>query len=210
MAASRREKCRANHSMRSAYTFGGKCSTVVGRLTIIGIGRRRAPRAGDRLADLEREVELGVMEALGRVLEADAVAGEAAAHLRAAHGQLGDARLARAGRRRGAASPTSSCRDGRSRCVRPAIDSNVRSISSGRACVSTAIVTSSGMRSSSISVRTKSKSAFDAAGKPTSISLNPSSSSSAKNRRLRCGVHGVDERLVAVAQVGRAPDRARR
>ena len=52
------------------------------------VGRRRAPRAGDRLADLERELELGVMEALGRVLEADAVAGEAAAHLRAPHGQL--------------------------------------------------------------------------------------------------------------------------
>ena len=51
------------------------------------------------------------------------------------------------------------------------MDSKVRSISSGRACVSTWIVTSSGIRSSSTSWRTKSKSVWLADGKPTSISL---------------------------------------
>ena len=48
MAESRREKFRPNHSIRSAYTFGGKCSTVVGRLTIIfsaGVGPHSAATA---------------------------------------------------------------------------------------------------------------------------------------------------------------------
>ena len=41
IAPSRCEKLRMNHSIRSAYTFGGNASTVVGRLTIIfsaGVG----------------------------------------------------------------------------------------------------------------------------------------------------------------------------
>ena len=58
-------------------------------------------------------------------------------------------------------------------------------ISSGRACVSTAMVTSSGIRFSSISSRAKSKSVRDADGKPISISLKPSCTSRSKNRRLR-------------------------
>jgi hypothetical protein len=47
----------------------------------------------------------------------------------------------------------------------------VRSISSVRAWVSTWMVTSSGIRSCSMISRTKSKSVWLAAGKPTSISL---------------------------------------
>ena len=42
---SRAETCRWNHSSRSAYTFGGNASTVVGRLTIIfssTVGRHSA------------------------------------------------------------------------------------------------------------------------------------------------------------------------
>ena len=66
---------------------------------------------------------------------------------------------------------------------------------------------SAGMRSSSTSRRTKSKSAFDAAGKPTSISLTPSRTSRSNIRCLRAGSIGLDEGLVPVAQVGRAPDR---
>ncbi len=53
----------------------------------------------------------------------------------------------------------------------PTSDSAVREIRSSRAWVSTEIWTSSGMRSSTISLRTKSKSVWDADGKPTSISL---------------------------------------
>ena len=53
----------------------------------------------------------------------------------------------------------------------PCSDCTVRSISSSRAWVSTEIVTSSGIASSSIRLRTKSKSYWLALGKPTSISL---------------------------------------
>ena len=63
--------------------------------------------------------------------------------------------------------------------------SKVRSISSGRLCVSTWMVTSSGIIFCSISSRTKSKSVSDAAGKPTSISLKPISTSSLNIRVLR-------------------------
>ncbi len=61
----------------------------------------------------------------------------------------------------------------------------MRSIRWSRACVSTTIVTSSGISPSSTSTRMKSKSAFEADGKPTSISLNPTSHSSLNMRRLR-------------------------
>ena len=56
-------------------------------------------------------------------------------------------------------------------CSAPRIDSKVRSISASRAWVSTWMTTSSGIRSSSMSWRTKSKSVWLADGKPTSISL---------------------------------------
>lgn len=49
--------------------------------------------------------------------------------------------------------------------------SKVRVISSGRDCVSTCMVTSSGIALSSMISRTKSKSVWLADGKPTSISL---------------------------------------
>jgi len=49
--------------------------------------------------------------------------------------------------------------------------SNVRLISGSRACVSTCTVTSPGIRFCSMSLRAKSKSVCDAAGKPISISL---------------------------------------
>ncbi|OQV66804.1 hypothetical protein AK51_01630 [Serratia nematodiphila DZ0503SBS1] len=55
----------------------------------------------------------------------------------------------------------------------PCSASKVRSIRSSRDCVSTWIVTSSGISRSSISVRTKSKSVCDAEGNATSISLKP-------------------------------------
>src|SRR5262249_27930844 len=59
------------------------------------------------------------------------------------------------------------------------------SICSGRLCVSTWMVTSSGIILPSISSRTKSKSVSDAAGKPTSISLKPILQSSLNMRVLR-------------------------
>src|SRR5690348_13547213 len=55
----------------------------------------------------------------------------------------------------------------------PTSDSNVRSIKSSRACTSTWSHTSSGARCSSISLRLKANSVFEADGNPTSISLKP-------------------------------------
>ena len=52
------------------------------------------------------------------------------------------------------------------------------------------MTTSSGMRSSSMSIRTKSKSVWEAAGKPTSISLNPIATSSSNISSLRAGFIG--------------------
>src|SRR6476646_4720263 len=68
----------------------------------------------------------------------------------------------------------------------PATLSKVRSISSSLDWVRTWIVTSSGIRFSSIRSRTKSKSGWDEEGKPTSISLNPILISTSKSRRFRC------------------------
>src|SRR5918995_1579683 len=63
-------------------------------------------------------------------------------------------------------------------------------MSSGRHCVRTWIVTSSGTRSSSTSWRTKSKSGWLADGKPTSISLKPISTSVLNMVSLRAGSIG--------------------
>ncbi|CAB4844288.1 unannotated protein [freshwater metagenome] len=56
-------------------------------------------------------------------------------------------------------------------CFEPLMDSKVRLISASRACVKTWMMTSSGIKFSSIIFRTKSKSVCEALGKPTSISL---------------------------------------
>src|SRR5690554_3736646 len=67
----------------------------------------------------------------------------------------------------------------------PTQDSTVRRIRSSRDCVRTMMVTSSGMRLSSTSLRTKSKSVCEADGKPTSISLKPIFTSWSNMRSLR-------------------------
>ena len=67
----------------------------------------------------------------------------------------------------------------------PCNASKVRVMRWSRACVNTWIVTSSGMRSSSMSLRTKSNSTCEADGKPTSISLKPIATSCSNMRILR-------------------------
>ena len=57
----------------------------------------------------------------------------------------------------------------------------MRSMRSSRACTSTWIVTSSGMRPSSMRRRMKANSVLDAAGKPTSISWKPQPTSASNN-----------------------------
>ena len=64
----------------------------------------------------------------------------------------------------------------------PTAEATVRRISSSRDWVSTMMVTSSGMRFSSTSWRTKSKSVCEADGKPTSISFRPICTSISKKR----------------------------
>ena len=75
-------------------------------------------------------------------------------------------------------------------CLAPAAASTVRLIRSSRDCVGTMMVTSSGMRFSSMSLRTKSKSVWEADGKPTSISLKPIFTSCSKKRSLRSTLIG--------------------
>src|SRR5882762_3163259 len=72
----------------------------------------------------------------------------------------------------------------------PRSPSYVRSISSGRHWVRTWMVTSSGIRSSSIRWRRKSKSGRLALGKPTSISLKPMATTASNRRSLRAGSIG--------------------
>jgi len=64
-----------------------------------------------------------------------------------------------------------------------------------------------GNQCSSTSTRMKSKSAFEAEGKPTSISLKPTAAEQLEHAPLALDVHRVDERLVAVAQVHGDPAR---
>ena len=66
-----------------------------------------------------------------------------------------------------------------------------------------------GHRSSSMSLRTKSKSVCDAEGKPTSISLKPIAHQRLEHAQLALRVHRLDQRLVAVAQVDAAARAAR-
>ena len=89
----------------------------------------------------------------------------------------------------------------------------MRSISSRRHCVSTWIVTSSGIRSSSISWRTKSKSGCEADGKPTSISLKPIATRALNICSLRAGSIGsmrawLPSRRSTEHQIGRLLDLA--
>ena len=67
----------------------------------------------------------------------------------------------------------------------PRTASKLRSISGSRAGVSTWMETSSGIRLSSMSLRTKSNSVCDADGKPISISLKPTRTSVSNMRSLR-------------------------
>ena len=89
----------------------------------------------------------------------------------------------------------------------PTSDSTVRSIRSSRAWVSTEICTSSGIRSSSMSLRTKSKSVWLGAREADLDLLVAHRHQQLEHLELAGGRHRVDQRLVAVAQVGGQPAR---
>ena len=89
----------------------------------------------------------------------------------------------------------------------PCRDSIVRRISDSRACVSTWMLTSSGIRFSSISRRTKLNSVCEADGKPTSISLKPMFTSSWNISSLRSTLMGsisawLPSRRSVLSQIG--------
>ena len=87
----------------------------------------------------------------------------------------------------------------------PFTASKVRRMMWSRHWVSTWMVTSSGMRSSSMSLRRNSYSVSDAAGKPTSISLKPILHQHVVELQLLLQAHGDHQTLVAVPQVHAAP-----
>src|SRR5450830_1861741 len=75
----------------------------------------------------------------------------------------------------------------------PFTASTVRAINSSRDWVMTMMVTSSGINLSSMSLRTKSKSVCEAAGKPTSICLKPMRTSSLNRLILRSAFIGSNK-----------------
>ena len=89
----------------------------------------------------------------------------------------------------------------------PRIASKVRWISSSRAWVSTWMVTSSGIRSSSISSRMKAKIRLGGARESHLDLLEAELDELLEQAPLALGTHGLDQGLVAIAQVDAAPDR---
>ena len=166
----------------------------------------RPPCVRDGLADLEREVELGVVEALRRVLEANGVVGEPAAHLRAAHGQLGDPGLvepeddaALRDRRRVVQMDDRPAR-ARDRLERPLDQLRPRLREHGdRDPVGDELLLDEHAHEVEVGPR---------GGGEADLDLREAELEQQREEpALAVRVHGVDERLVAVAQVGRAPDR---
>ena len=170
------------------------------------------PHVGDRLAHVDRERQLGAGEDLRAVLVADDGAcrgrtrrtsspsrcrGWRCCGPRPCHVEDHPAEQRRQRRCRGGCWPGGT----------PTSDCTVRSIRSSRAWVSTEIVTSSGIRSPSISWRTKSKSVSDGRGEADLDLLVAHPDQEVEHLQLAGRAHRVDERLVAVAQVGGQPAR---
>ena len=172
--ASRRGRLRCIHSIESAYTFGVAISTVAGRLTIAGqsgVGCHTSSTAAHTSTAYSSSVP--VYDS-GEYSKRTSVSPSDSASLRQRRA-ASTAMLVMPSRSRPNTTRRCSAEVELYRCMiargAPSIDSKVRSIRWSRAWVSTWIVTSSGIRSSSTSCRTKSKSVWLADGKPTSISL---------------------------------------
>ena len=210
---SRRARWRCIHSIMSAKMFGVECSTVDGRLMMHLRSRRRLPDLGDRVDDAFAERELGAGEHLRRVLEAPVGAG-----LLARPGRGPAARATVASSTMPSSSRPSTTRRitgevALYRCTiarrAPRSDSKVRRISGSRACVSTWMVTSSGISSSldqqphevEVGLRSRRETDLDL--------LEADPHQHLEHAQLALGVHRLDQRLVAVAQVDAAPDRRR-
>ena len=109
--------------------------------------------------------------------------------------------------RRGAAGSRSSCRDGRSRAGRRGSPRRCASISSSRACVSTWIVTSSGIRSCFDELAHEVEIGLRGGREADLDLLEAHAHQQVEHAALALGPHRLDQRLVAVAQIDAAPDR---
>ena len=211
--ASRRSRWRCIHSTMSAKMFGVLCSTVDGRLTMhlcCGVGCQTAVTASTTRLLKASSVPENISGEYWKVQCGLRLTRGAVAHQpRVLRGELDDAVFVQAQHHARASPARWRCTGARWRAARRRSASKLRWISGSRACVSTWIVTSSGIRSSSMSRRTKSKSACDADGKPTSICLKPMRHQHLEHAQLARRVHRLDQGLVAVAQVDAAPQRRR-
>ena len=167
--ASRRARLRCIHSIMSAKMLGVECSTVDGRLTMhlrSGVGCQTSVTASTTRLENASSVPENISGEYWKVQS----------RVRLLRRQLAEQRghawwpVRRCRPRPCPAPPGASparwrCTGARWRAARPAATRRCARISGSRACVSTWIVTSSGIRSSSISLRTKSNSICEADGK---------------------------------------------
>ena len=173
------------------------------------LGGGRPPLLGDGLADLERVVELRVVEALGRVLEDDLAGGtgsELAAQARPAHGQVGDPVAVEPeddaplrDRRRVVEVDDRALRT-RDRLERPLdeLRPGLREDGDSRV-VRNEVVLDEEPGEVEVGLRGSRKSDLDLA--------DPQRDQKVEEAALARRVHRVDERLVAVAEIRGAPDR---
>ncbi len=173
------------------------------------LGDRRLPGRHDRLADLERVFELGAVEALRRVLEDDLglrLRGELLAERRRASGELDDPGLVEP--------EDDATLDGRGRVVemddraRRALDRLERLLDQlrprlrqdgDRRVGRNAVLLDEAADEVEVGLRGGGEADLDL--------LDAEPDEQIEHPLLARGVHRLDERLVAVAQVGRAPDR---
>ena len=171
--------------------------------------RRRPPLVRHRLADLERVLELRVVEALGRVLEDDLRAGlrrELLAELRAADGELGDP---------GLVEPE---HDAPLRLGRRVVEVDDRARGALDRLVGPLDQLGPGLRQDGDRRVRGDQALFDEHAAEVEVGLgrgreadldllHAEADEQVEEAPLARGVHRVDERLVPVAQVGGAPDR---
>ena len=191
---SRRARWRDIHSMASAYTFGVAISTVAGRLMMTlrsGVGAHTSVTASQTSTANSSSVPVNDSgEYSKKTSVSSATCSAYFWHSCAPWTAMSlMPSLSRPNTTRRCSVEVELYR-WTIACFAPRIASNVFSIRCSRDCVSTWMTTSSGIASSSISCRTKSKSVWEADGKPTSISLKPMRTRSSNIRRLRDGVIG--------------------
>ena len=175
------------------------------------LGRRRPPFPGHRLTDLERVFELRVVEALGRVLEHDlrvALVCELLAHFRPPHGERRDSRRVepeddtalRLRRRVVEVHDRASSAGDRLECALDQLGPCLRQHGDRHVVGNEPVLDE---RPHEVEVRLRR-------GREADLDLlEAQPEQQLEEALLARRVHGADERLVAVAKVGRAPDRGR-